>query len=107
MTVECLINNPTTEHNLLLMPGDLMFLSILTSKFMNAEFISRLLTFEFIMMLSKYDSALSFSLTVALLAIAAYTSLKWVSISWESIFSMMSAASQGVNESPYGLYVKS
>lgn len=43
---------------------------------MKAELIRRLLTFELTMMLSKYERAFIFSLTVTLFAIAEYTSLR-------------------------------
>ena len=53
ITVECLIKSPTTEQSLALMTGDLIYLSILTSRFMKAELINLLLTAEFMMILSK------------------------------------------------------
>ena len=52
---------------------------------MNAELISLLATLEFKMMDSKYTRTLSLSLTVPLLAMALYTSWRWLSISTLSI----------------------
>lgn len=62
MTVECLISSPITEHSLIRIYGVFIVLSILTSKFMNAEFINLFDTLEFTTIDSKYNRALTFSL---------------------------------------------
>lgn len=66
--VEWRINNPTTEHTLILIIGDFICSSIFFNKAMNALFIRELETFEFTIIDSKYCNVLIFSLIVVLLA---------------------------------------
>lgn len=56
--------------------GLLIYSSILLSSDMNTLLMRLLLTFELIMMLSKYCKVLIFSLMVVLEAMEVYTSLK-------------------------------
>jgi hypothetical protein len=74
--VECLISNPTTEHTLILIMGDLIYSSIFFKRAMKTLFIRELETFEFTIIDSKYYRVLIFSLMVVLDAIEVYTSLK-------------------------------
>ena len=67
--VLCLIKSPTIEHTRILIYGLLICSSILFSKDIKTLLIRELLTFELIMMLSKYCRVLIFSLIVVLLAI--------------------------------------
>lgn len=79
--VLCLIRRPTTEQTLIFIIGDLICSSIRLRRAMNTLLIKLLLTFELIIMLSKYWRAQIFSLIVVLFAIELYTSDKWFSIS--------------------------
>ena len=76
ITVECLINSPITEHNLILIYGVLIVFIILTNKFMNALLINLLLTLLLTTIDSKYNKALIFSLIAVFWAIDEYKSFK-------------------------------
>ncbi len=107
ITVECLTSCPKIEHSLSLRWGLLTFLSSLVSKVINAELMSLLATLEFKMMDSKYTRTLSLSLTVPLLAMALYTSCRWLSISTLSIFDATYSLFHTSNGKSFGLNTSS
>jgi hypothetical protein len=64
------MRSPITEHSLTLIIGLLMLFIILARRFIKAELISLLATFELTIIDSKYKRAFTFSFMVVLLAIA-------------------------------------